>query len=196
VGRVGETKAFAKVAVCVAPTIRIAYSRSTLTGRLYCGSGIDLGRSDPLFQKRMQQPGVDTKNDSDKAGRMWIDSVWPRMPSHLYHLISKKAWTWDKITWVIREWKRISNGRLFLLKGIQSVDDALKAVEFKCDRIDRAGRQVDGVVGSLDMLPEIVHAVGDMLTILDSSVRSGSSDAVCVGRLWIRGPSIDDFDMS
>jgi len=129
-----------------------------------------------------------------------------------------KAWTWDKVPWVIREWKRISNGRPFLLKGIQSVDDALKAVEYKCDGIvvsNHAGRQVDGAVGSLDMLPDIVDAVGDKLTILfDSGVRSGSSfslctdvkgsdifkalalgaKAVCVGRLWIWGLSIDgDF---
>jgi isopentenyl diphosphate isomerase/L-lactate dehydrogenase-like FMN-dependent dehydrogenase len=64
-----------------------------------------------------------------------------------------------------------------LLKGIQSVDDALKAVEMGCDGIvvsNHAGRQVDGAVGSLDMLPEIVDAVGDKLTILfDSGVRSG-----------------------
>jgi len=78
---------------------------------------------------------------------------------------------------VIGQWKKISNGRPFLLKGIQCVEDAKKAVEVGCDGIvvsNHAGRQVDGAVGSLDVLPEIVDAVGDKLTILfDSGVRSG-----------------------
>lgn len=63
-----------------------------------------------------------------------------------------------------QEWKQISNGRPFGLKGIQSVADAQKALEIGCDFIvvsNHAGRQVDGAVGSLDMLPEIADAVGD-----------------------------------
>jgi len=49
------------------------------------------------------------------------------------------------------------------LKGIQSVEDALKALEVGCEGIvvsNHAGRQVDGAVGSLEVLPEIVDAVG------------------------------------
>src|SRR5579862_8657347 len=92
-------------------------------------------------------------------------------------LITGKAWSWEKIPWVIEQWKKISNGRPFLVKGIQCVEDAQKAVEYGCDGIvvsNHAGRQADGAVGSLDMLPEIVDAVGDKLTILfDSGVRSG-----------------------
>lgn len=44
---------------------------------------------------------------------MWIDSVWHGKP-----------WTWEKIPWVIEQWKKISNGKPFCLKGIQSVEDA------------------------------------------------------------------------
>lgn len=61
------------------------------------------------------------------------------------------------------QWKRISNGRPFVIKGIQCAEDALKALEYGCEGIvvsNHAGRQVDGAVGSLEMLPEIVEAVG------------------------------------
>jgi lactate 2-monooxygenase len=59
---------------------------------------------------------------------------------------------------------------------------------------------MDGAVGSLDMLPEIVDAVGDKLTILlDSGVRTGAdvikalclgAKAVLIGRPWVYGLGI------
>ena len=51
-----------------------------------------------------------------------------------------------------------------MLKGIQNAEDALKAYEAGCEGIvvtNHAGRQVDGAVGSLEVLPEIAEAVGD-----------------------------------
>ena len=64
-----------------------------------------------------------------------------------------------------------------------------------------AGRQVDGAIGSLEVLPEIVEAVGDKMTVLfDSGVRTGSdvikalclgAKAVLVGRPTIYGLSVD-----
>ena len=51
-----------------------------------------------------------------------------------------------------------------MIKGIQCIEDAKKALELGCDGIvvtNHAGRQVDGAVGSLEVLPEIVDAVGD-----------------------------------
>lgn len=51
-----------------------------------------------------------------------------------------------------------------MLKGIQSVEDAMMAYEVGCAGIvvtNHAGRQVDGAVGSLEVLPEIAEAVGD-----------------------------------
>jgi len=46
------------------------------------------------------------------------------------------------------------------------------------------GRQVDGAIGSLDALPEIVEAVGDRMTVMfDSGVRTGADaiKALCLG---------------
>ena len=51
-----------------------------------------------------------------------------------------------------------------MIKGIQCAADARKALEVGCQGIvvtNHAGRQVDGAVGSLEVLPEIVEAVGD-----------------------------------
>ncbi|KAF4636103.1 hypothetical protein G7Y89_g1990 [Cudoniella acicularis] len=57
------------------------------------------------------------------------------------------------------------------------------------------GRQLDGAVGSLEMLPEIVDAVGDKLTVLfDSGIRTGVdiTKALSVGAkgVLIRRPAI------
>jgi lactate 2-monooxygenase len=59
---------------------------------------------------------------------------------------------------------------------------------------------LDGAVGSLDMLPEIVDAVGDKLTVLlDSGVRTGTdvikalclgAKGVLIGRPWVYGLGI------
>lgn len=66
--------------------------------------------------------------------------------------------------------------------------------------LTRSIRQLDGAVGSLDMLPEIVDAVGDKITVLfDSGVRTGTdiikalclgARAVLVGRPWVYGLGI------
>src|SRR5262249_23564950 len=81
-----------------------------------------------------------------------------------------------------------------VLKGIQSVADAQRAVAAGMDGIvvsNHGGRQVDGGIGALDALPPIVAAVGSRMTVLvDSGVRGGAdikalalgAPAVLVGR--------------
>ncbi|KAJ5304799.1 Vesicle-associated membrane protein-associated protein A [Penicillium atrosanguineum] len=158
----------------------------------YRGFGADLGLTDPVFRKRCQEDGIDPDKDVVAASTKWIDSVW-----------HGRAWSWEKIPWLIEQWKKISGGRPFAIKGIQSVKDAKKCVELGVDGIvvsNHAGRQVDGAVASLDALEKIVEAVGEKIYIMfDSGVR-GASDVVkalalgakfvFVGRLWIWGLSI------
>jgi isopentenyl diphosphate isomerase/L-lactate dehydrogenase-like FMN-dependent dehydrogenase len=117
----------------------------------YHGIGADLGLSDPVFQKRLAADGIDPKTMPNEAGAKWIDNVW-----------HGRAHTWEKMPWLMETWKRISGGKPFVLKGIQHVGDAKKAVELGCDGIvvsNHAGRQVDGAIASLDALENIVQGM-------------------------------------
>lgn len=114
----------------------------------YHGIGADLGLSDLVFQKRMREKGIDPAKDPNAAGAYWIDNVW-----------HGRAWSWEKMPWLIKTWKELSGGKPICLKGIQSVRDARKAVEYGFNGIvvsNHAGRQVDGAVASLDALESIV----------------------------------------
>ncbi|KAF1351876.1 FMN-dependent dehydrogenase [Delphinella strobiligena] len=157
------------------------------------GAG-DIALQDPVFLQRLAQSGIDPSISPKEAGKKWIDE-------HIWH---GHAHTWSKMPWLIENWKRISGGKPFLLKGIQSVPDARRAVsDLHVDGIvvsNHAGRQVDGAIASLDALEKIVDAVGDRTVIMyDSGVR-GASDVfkalalgakfVFVGRLWVWGLGI------
>ncbi len=80
--------------------------------------------------------------------------------------------TWDDIGWIRERW-----GGKFIIKGILDAEDAEKAVQHGADAIivsNHGGRQLDGALSSIVMLPSIVKAVGDKTEVwLDSGIRSG-----------------------
>ncbi len=91
-----------------------------------------------------------------------------------------------------------------LLKGILHPEDAKLALENGIDGIivsNHGGRQLDGVIGSLDALPGIVSAVnGQIPIILDSGVYRGmdalkalalGADAVAIGRPFVYGLALE-----
>jgi (S)-mandelate dehydrogenase len=82
------------------------------------------------------------------------------------------AFSWEEVARYRDVWK----GPL-VAKGIQHPADAEKAVSLGCDGIqvsNHGGRQVEGLVSSVDVLPAIVDAVGNRATVLvDSGVRTG-----------------------
>lgn len=82
------------------------------------GAG-DIALQDPVFQKRLKEAGIDPKQNSKEAGAKWIDE-------NIWH---GRAHTWEKVKWTMAQWKRISGGKPFCLKGIQSVEAAKKCVE-------------------------------------------------------------------
>ena len=42
----------------------------------YRGIEADLRLSDPVFQKRLKEKGIDAVKEPEKAGAFWIDNLW------------------------------------------------------------------------------------------------------------------------
>jgi (S)-mandelate dehydrogenase len=103
--------------------------------------------------------------------------------------------SWDDVQWLRQSWPR----RL-IVKGVLSVADAERAAALGCDGIvvtNHGGRQLDTCVAALDVLPEIVQAVGDRIAVIvDGGFRRGSeivkaialgAHAVMLGRATLYG---------
>ncbi len=103
------------------------------------------------------------------------------------------------LTWRNVEELRSATTLPIVVKGILAPDDAARAAECGVDAVvvsNHGGRQLDGVVPSIDALPAVRSAVGDRIQVLlDSGVRSGidvlkalarGADGVLIGRplLW------------
>jgi L-lactate dehydrogenase (cytochrome) len=102
---------------------------------------------------------------------------------------------WDKVAKLKEKW-----GGPFILKGILDAEDAKKAIQIGADAIivsNHGGRQLDGALSSIRVLPSIVRAVKGQTEIwLDSGIRSGQdalkalamgADATMIGRAYIHG---------
>ncbi|MEM8787315.1 MAG: alpha-hydroxy acid oxidase [Pseudomonadota bacterium] len=80
--------------------------------------------------------------------------------------------TWDDIDWIRDRW-----GGTFIIKGILDAEDARIAADKGADAIivsNHGGRQLDGALSSIALLPQIVDAVGDRIEVhLDGGIRSG-----------------------
>jgi len=102
--------------------------------------------------------------------------------------------TWDRIK-RLRDLVKVK----LVLKGILTPEDAKLAAEAGIDGIvvsNHGGRVEDGVSATIDVLPDIVAAVGGMPVLIDSGFRRGSdivkalalgAQAVCIGRPYIWG---------
>ncbi len=136
--------------------------------------------SDPVFRSRLEKTP-----EEDPAAALLL---WSSMQSGT-------DFTWERLS-VLRE---LWDGPI-VLKGIQHVDDARRAVDAGMDGIvvsNHGGRQVDGAIGALEALPPIAQAVGSRIEVyFDSGVRTGSdvikalalgAKAVLLGRPYAYG---------
>ncbi|MGP1357802.1 alpha-hydroxy acid oxidase [Roseicyclus sp.] len=103
------------------------------------------------------------------------------------------------------DWNRIREFRSWwdgpvILKGILDEEDAKKALDVGADAIvvsNHGGRQLDGALSSIRMLPRIMDAVGDRIEVhLDSGIRSGQdvlkalalgAKGTMIGRAFVYG---------
>jgi L-lactate dehydrogenase (cytochrome) len=80
--------------------------------------------------------------------------------------------SWTHFARIRRQWRRT-----LVVKGILNVADARTARDSGADGIivsNHGGRQLDGAVSPLHVLPAIVHACPDIPVMLDGGVRRGS----------------------
>lgn len=102
---------------------------------------------------------------------------------------------WEDLKWIREAW----DGPV-VIKGVMSAADAQRAVDEGADGIvvsNHGGRQLDGVAGSLRVLPGIVERVkGKTQIIFDGGIRRGGdiakalcmgADAVLIGRGYAYG---------
>ncbi|MEO0357479.1 MAG: alpha-hydroxy acid oxidase [Pseudomonadota bacterium] len=117
---------------------------------------------------------------------------------------SLSAWTseqfdltldWTKTEKLMKKW----DGKV-IIKGILDVEDAKRCVEIGADAIvvsNHGGRQLDGALSSIRLLPAIVDAVGDQIEVwMDGGVRTGQdvlkaralgAKGVMIGRALVYG---------
>lgn len=114
--------------------------------------------------------------------------------------VSKWASLFGKVlTWADLPWLRSLTKLPLILKGICHADDARRAIDGGADAIycsNHGGRQANGGIAAIDMLPDVVAACGSVPVLFDSGIRSGTdvvkalaigAQAVGVGRPYAYG---------
>ncbi|MCW2723889.1 MAG: alpha-hydroxy-acid oxidizing enzyme [Frankiales bacterium] len=148
--------------------------------------GIQQYLADPVFRSRLDRT---PEEDPVAAVLQWVG------------LFADPSLTWDDIAWL-----REQTSLPVVLKGIQHPDDARRAVDTGAAAVicsNHGGRQVDGATGSLDALPGVVAAAGELPVLFDSGVRTGAdavkalalgAAAVLLGRPYVYGLALGGED--
>jgi lactate 2-monooxygenase len=137
--------------------------------------------SDPVFRASLAKP---PEEDPAAAIRAWA-------------AVFGKVLTWDDMPW-LRSMTRLP----LVLKGICHPDDARRAIDMGADAIyvsNHGGRQANGGIAAIDMLPGVVDAAGSTPELFDSGIRSGTdvikavalgATAIGVGRPYAYGMAL------
>jgi isopentenyl diphosphate isomerase/L-lactate dehydrogenase-like FMN-dependent dehydrogenase len=134
---------------------------------------------DPVFRARLDQPP-----ETDLRGAI----------EKFISVFGSPALNWNDLAW-LRSLTKLP----LVLKGICHPDDARRAIDGGVDGVycsNHGGRQANGGVSALDMLPGVVAACGSAPVLFDSGVRAGEhvikalalgATAVAIGRPYVYG---------
>jgi lactate 2-monooxygenase len=137
--------------------------------------------TDPVFRKLL---GTDPEKDLPAAILKWAQ-------------LFGNPLTWDDLPWL-----RSTTTLPLIVKGICHPDDARRAKDGGVDAVycsTHGGRQANGGLPALDVLPGVVEAVDGLPVLFDSGVRSGAdvlkalalgATAVGIGRPYAYGLAI------
>jgi L-lactate dehydrogenase (cytochrome) len=122
-------------------------------------------------------------------------NAWNGTVAELADQLFDPSVTMSDLAWLREAWP----GKL-IVKGIQSADDAVQAVESGADAVvvsNHGGRQLDRAPVPLEQLPAVVNAIGDRAEVyIDGGIMSGAdvvaalcsgATAVLVGRAYLYG---------
>jgi lactate 2-monooxygenase len=141
--------------------------------------------SDPVFNKSLPKP-----LEQDRPGAVMH---WSRLFG-------------NPLRWEDLPWLRSLTKLPLIVKGICHPDDARRAIDGGVDGIycsNHGGRQANGGLAAIDLLPDVVKASGNVPVLFDSGIRSGTdvikalalgATAVGVGRPYAYGLALDGVD--
>ena len=141
--------------------------------------------SDPVFQRLLGKP---VEGNLPEAVQLWAS-------------LFGKVMAWDDLKWL-----RSISTLPIALKGICHLDDARRGIGEGADAIycsNHGGRQANGGIAAIDLLPRVVEAAGDTPVLFDSGVRSGTdmikavalgARMVGLGRPYLYGLALDGAD--
>lgn len=141
--------------------------------------------TDEVFRSRLPAPPEDD----------------PAAAVAMFGRVFGQSLSWDDIGW-LRELTDLP----LLIKGICDPDDARRAIDAGVDGIycsNHGGRQANGGLPALQLLPGVVDAAGDVPVVFDSGVRSGSdtikalamgATAVAIGRPYAYAAAVGGED--
>jgi lactate 2-monooxygenase len=141
--------------------------------------------SDPVFRARLP---ADPEQDMRSAVLTWVQLFG------------------NPLTWADLPWLRSLTSLPLIVKGLCHPEDVRRAKDGGVDGVycsNHGGRQANGGLPALDMLPEVVEAADGLPVLFDSGVRSGAdivkaialgATAVGVGRPYAYGLGIGGAD--